>query len=547
MRTSPRHFGLPLAVLSAAALTIGLLSPVTASGFGGGQGDAGAQRESREMQRATRLEERATRARERLAARQQARSAREQARSARAQERAARRATRAQERAARRSERGGPAGERSAGSPAGREAGAGPATGQPADPVGDEAGGRCRATIDSSAGRITAGETVTLFGKLTCPTPISAAGRQLTVYAGKPGSLASSYAMLGAAKTETDGSYQLMPLAFDTNTTFRVRVGNHGARTVVKVAPLVTLEGPSPAAKLSTAGGRTHGGPPARVTFSGSVSPHDDRSRVSLQVTYAAAGEQWRTVAFASVGADGRYSVAHSFRTAGQASVRVLVHMRKRNVVGSSEPLTYEVAQAQNPRLTIQSSAAPVTYGQSVTITGVAAEAVNQPVTLLARTHVGSFAPVATATTDAAGRYEFTQAPAQNTVYRVTAGATASTALYEGVKRALAADPLTSAVQAGQQVTFTGTVSPAGEGQQVYAESGNAAGIFHVMASAIVTGSSYSISHLFTHAGSYTVRIRVPGDPALQMTTSAPFTLAVAPGPAAALAPEAPAASPGSA
>jgi hypothetical protein len=503
MHTLLRRSGLPLALLSAAALVPALLAPTSASAEGAGASERSAERESRELQRASRAQERAARTQERRATREQ--------------ERAARRATRTQERAARHSASGGSGGEATA------------ATG-------------CRGTIEATAAHITAGETVTLFGKLTCPAGASVAKRQVTVYQRAHGAGASSFTTLGVATTEEDGSYKLTPLAFDTNTTFRVRVGNHGARTVVKVAPVVTLSGPSPAAKLSTAGGsRSFGGRSARVTFNGTVSPADDGARVSLQVAYGATGEQWRTVGFADVGADGSYTVAHSFRTAGQASVRVLVHLHKQSLVAASEALTYEVAQAQNPKLTIQSSPAPIAYGQSVTISGTAAEAPGKTVTLLARTGAGAFAPAASATTDASGNYSFTEAPSQSTSYRVSDADTRSTVLFVGVRRALAADPLPSTLPAAQQVTFTGSVTPADEGQPVYAERENASGTgFHIVASASVDrAGTYSIAHAFTNAGSYVMRIRVPGGSTYQATTSAPFSFEVTPGPAGVLTTEA--------
>lgn len=384
---------------------------------------------------------------------------------------------------------------------------------------------------------------MTIFGKLTCPPGVSAGERLLTISEGQPGTPAAALAALGTATTETDGSYKIGSIAPAANTTFHVRVGNRGAHVLVKVAPLVTLSGPSPAATLSTVGGHTLGAHPARVTFSGAVKPGDGGGRVSLQVAYAESGEQWRTVAFADVEADGSYSVAHRFRTAGQASVRVLAHMRGHHVVAASEPLTYEVVQPQNQKLTIDSSPAPLAYGQATTISGVAAEAPNQTVTLLAHTHAGDFVPVTTTTTDPHGNYSFAaQAPTESTYYRVTVGTTHSTTLYEGVKRTLTLDPLPATTQAGQPVTFTGAVTPADEGQTVYAERENASGIgFHIVASATIGATGFSFAHIFTNAGSYTMRIRVPGDPALQTAISTPFSFEVTPAPAAALTPEAPA------
>jgi hypothetical protein len=542
MHTPTRLLAPAAALLSVAAFTPGLLAPVTATAHGAaGHRDRSALRAEREQQRATRAEERTARAQERRAERDQ--------------ERAARKATREQERAARRSARRGGTVEQAtepstpgtseSGTPSSGEKEAGapvkaPAPPQPATPSDAELK-KCSATVESTSSRITAGETVTIFGKLTCPTGVSVAERQITVSEGQQGTPVAGFTALGVATTETDGSYKITSLAFDTNTTFRVLIGHHGARAVVKVAPVVTLSGPSPAATLSAISGRSLGARPTRATFTGTVKPGDAGGRVALQVAYEASGEAWRTVSFATIGADGSYSLSHRFRTAGQASVRVLAHMRGRNVVAASEPLTYEVAQAQNPKLTISSSAAPVTYGQPTTISGVAAEAASQTVTLLAHTHAGNFAPVATTTSDVNGNYSFPQTPTQSTYYRVSVGTVYSTVLYEGVKRALTLDPLPSATQAGQPITFTGSVTPADEGQTVYAERENASGIgFHIVASATIGASGYSIAHVFANAGNYTVRIRVPGDLALQTATSAPFSFEVTPAAAAALTPEAP-------
>src|ERR1700704_1278822 len=74
------------ALLSAAALALGLLAPVAASARGAAQDDRSAQRAEREQRQVIRAEERAARAAERRAGREQ--------------ERAARRATREHERSA---------------------------------------------------------------------------------------------------------------------------------------------------------------------------------------------------------------------------------------------------------------------------------------------------------------------------------------------------------------------------------------------------------------------------------------------------------------
>jgi hypothetical protein len=532
MEKHARRFATIAVALSAAVCSAGPLTSTAAAAHS----DRSALRAERQAEHAQRAAERKVRAQQRHEAREQERSQRREEREG---QRAARREAREQERAEHRGERTAPQ------TAAPSVEGEGQTSEAPPTPAGSESSAelkRCSTTIESSAAQVLAGEAVTLFGKLSCPTGTSVAGRQLTVVQREQGGSAADFTTLGVATTEADGSYQLTSSALQANTLFRVRGGGRGAHAAVKVAPLVTVDGPSPSAQLSTAGARPFRAHPARVTFTGSVDPGGAGARVSLQIADVTGGGQWHTVRFADVADDGSYAVPHTFRTAGQFSVRVLVHTHRHNVPAASEPIVYEVVQAQNPKLTISSSANPAGYGATVTIAGVAAEAQNQSVTLLARTHGGKFAAVASATTDGEGHYSFTQTATQNTVYRVSSGSIQSAVLYLSVTRVLEAAPGPGEGPAGQPATFTGTLTPASDGQVVYLERQNAGGTgFHVIASGTVSGGSYSISHAFVHAGSTTLRLRAPGDAAFVPTVGAPFTLVVTPVAAATLAPEAPA------
>ena len=83
----------------------------------------------------------------------------------------------------------------------------------------------------------------------------------------------------------------------------------------------------------------------------------------------------------------------------GDANLRVIVRSDGVNIPSESNVLTYEVSQAQNPQLTIEASSDPISFGQSVTISGVTTVVAGQPMTLLARTvHQHGFAPVARST-----------------------------------------------------------------------------------------------------------------------------------------------------
>jgi hypothetical protein len=518
----------PFALVSAAALLLVLCLPAYATA---------APQPAREAERAAHAQERATRKAERAEERAARQAARARERAARAEERAARKAAKAEERAARRAARKGSV-ESDPGSAETSPGAAGEATpGAPPGEVGAQAGSSalrgCHVSVNATSRRITAGETVSLFGKLACPTGASVASQPVTVYQAQGGAGALERTVAGTAITQADGSYQLAPAAFTTNTVFYARSQRaHGAHTAVKVAPAVTLGGPATVVQLATAGGYAHAGARSRATFTGAVSPTEAGALVALQVEYSATGENWRPVAFGHVSAGGSYSITHGFRTPGLASVRVVVHPRGHgNVAAASEPLSYVISQAQNPRLTINASADPISYGQSVTISGVAAGAANQPVTLLARTPGGAFAAVATSTTDASGTYSFTQSPLQNTSYRVTVATTMSTVLFEAVKFLLSTASEPSTAEAGQGLTFTGTLAPAHVGQVVQLQRRNPSGIgYSVVGTGTVNAeSTYSITYTAHTVGNFTMRIKVPAGWGNQGTAGEPFSVQVTP------------------
>lgn len=514
--------------LLASGLAFSLPSPATARV--NRVGNAHARQASRSPRAAAQVEERAAQ------------------REARRSERSAARATRAAEREAQRAAR------RRAGHPGAREAntidGGGQASGSaqtptPATPRAARTRA-CNPTIQASSTLVTAGDEVRISGTLGCPNLAGSMGHLATISQSERGAGTASQPVPTSVSAETDGSYAFTTDALHANTLFRIHVGNRGMHIVVKVAPEVTLSAPAPAASRSSARGPSTTRHLARATFSGAVTPVEAGARVSLQVAYAGTDEQWRAVAFGSVDAEGRYSITHGFRTPGQASVRVVVHPGAGKVAGASEALAYEVPQAQNPQLTILSSADPLAFGSSVQITGVAALGEDQPVTLLARTRGGKFSVVARATTEAGGRYSFTQAPLVNTSYEVSDAADTSTVLFEGVRRMLSLDAPAAAVQAGQQLTVSGTVDPAPAGQPVYLERQSAAGInFHVIATGIVNpDGSYSVGHVFSDLRQHVLRVKVPGDAQNEVSATAPFTVQLTAAPAGALAPEAPLESP---
>lgn len=397
--------------------------------------------------------------------------------------------------------------------------------------------GSCQISLEASSTRVIAGESVTLSGKLQCASAADLGAQPLTVF---QRGRASGMSEVATASTAADGSFQVPDLTVTANTIFIARApGGKRARVAVKVAPLITLSGPSGAQLATRTGAGAAGTRHNRFTFTGTVTPVAAGERVTLQREYSTTDEQWHTIAFARVQEDGSFSISHGFRTPGEVSVRVVIHP-KGEIAGASEALTYVIAQAQNPQLTIASSADPVYSGQPVQITGVALGAPGQSVKLLARTPGHPFAPVAEATTDEHGAYEFTVSPLQSTTYRVSSPTTVSTPLFEGVKYDLTLNPPPSSVAAGTPLSFTGSLLPPQPGEVAFLERGNSSGTgFRLLDSAIVEADgSFSITHSFTRQGNWTLRVRVPADAESLGSTSAPFTLTV--GPPAAPVEEAP-------
>jgi hypothetical protein len=398
--------------------------------------------------------------------------------------------------------------------------------------------GRCRINIVSIAPRlITAGESTEISGRLVCRRHANTGGQAVTLYAHVAGS--AGYVPVQSTTTETSGAYKFSTAAASANTSFYVR--SHGAqsgRRRLRVAAQVTLTGPPEGTQIET-------GAPNSETFSGTVTPADVGARVILQRQNAVTGDEWHRIGIGQVMAGGTYSITHIFRVPGDASIRVLVRSDGLNIPSPSTSLEYEISQAQNPSLTITSSADPISYGQSVTISGVLAGATTpQTVTLLGRTvHQQGFAPIAEVSTGTGGAYSFpAQSPVNSTLYKVKSGHLKSAVLYEGVKNVLTAEASPSTVQAGQAVTFSGTVAPDHSGHVIYLERQNANGTgFHVIqVGRVLPGSTYTIVHQFYVPGTKIVRIDIPGGPDNGRAVSQLFTITVTPAPASALTPEAP-------
>lgn len=395
-------------------------------------------------------------------------------------------------------------------------------------------------TVDLQAPRIVSSEaSLTLLGTLSCPEaePEAASDQTVTLYqkvAGTPG-----FAAAATTSTEANGNFQFPASGLELNSSFYVRAdGAKSARISVQLAPTVTLSAPAAGTPLFTGGGShaASAGTPAAstpaasaVTFSGTVSPVDAGATVALEREFHSGG--WDRIGLGHVNQEGSYSIVHTFFKAGEVNIRVVVRSHGLYMKSASTPVAYLISRRRSSRLTIQASADPLAYGAAVALSGTVAGPEGQTVTLFARTTGGAFAPIATAVT-VGGGYSFSQSPLQSTSYRVATASASSALLGETVTYALAPTPAPASVIAGEQLTFTGSVTPAHEGQPVELERENLSGLggYHVIASGTVASAgTYSIAYAFRAAGNPLLRIRVPGDAEIGTAESEPFKLEVTP------------------
>ncbi len=399
--------------------------------------------------------------------------------------------------------------------------------------------GRCEVSINVAPRQIDAGDAIVVFGRLRCHGSGSAhrvaskTVKLLEHSSGTPG-----FTIVQTTTTDVHGFYELTVTGVETNSVLfvRSRGAASGSRNV-KVGAEVTLDGPAEGTQLLT-------GAANKVTFTGTVNPADAGARVILQRQNAVTGDEWHKIDRGTVSMTGSFSITHTFIVPGDANLRVLVKSHERNVPSPSNVLTYEISQAQNPSLTINATPNPIAYGQSVAITGTVSGADKQPVTLFARTAAQkTFAPVVEVSTDASGNYTFpAQSPIDSTFYEVKGAGKQSAVLYEGVKDVLTASVSQTTIQAGQTLTFSGTVAPDHTGHVIYVERQNASGMgFHVVGvTKVGKGSIYSIEHTVYDAGTKVFRVKIPGGPENEGAASAPFTITVTPAPIIALVPEPP-------
>jgi len=386
-------------------------------------------------------------------------------------------------------------------------------------------------TINAVPNPIDAGDGVFIYGQLNTK-PVG--GQTIVLYHHLAGS-GFGYTKVGQTTTDSHGFYEFTRAegVVMTNRSWFVREqGIHQihSRTVFeRVSALVSL-----AASTTTA---VTGQP---VTFTGTVTPNHAFERVVLQEQDNAGN--WHSLKSGRLDGGSNYSIIYRWRFAGDHTVRVLFPSDARNIAGTANPVTVAVQQKQVPGFTISSSDQLISYGQSVTISGVLDQSStsttgepNTPVTLWARNaYQGQFTPVADTTTGSDGSYTFApQVPTFNTVYQVRttlAPHRHSAALFEGVQDVLTLTPSSTTSEIGGHVTFTGTVLPDKAGHVIYLQRLGADGNWHSEEVRFVTNAStFQFGWTFGKAGQYQFRARITGDRGNVGGASAPVTITVLP------------------
>ncbi|HEY5198039.1 MAG TPA: hypothetical protein VIJ51_13545 [Solirubrobacteraceae bacterium] len=377
-------------------------------------------------------------------------------------------------------------------------------------------------TITAAPNPIVSGDPVVIFGQLTGRNDSDALVKLFHRVAGQPG-----FTLVSTTHTGTTGAYEFSRAdgVVTTNRAWYVRSNGVASQIVrERVQALVTLSGPADGSTLLT-------GPAHPYAFSGTVNPIKVGARVELQRQEASGGNGWNTIQTARVRAGGAYSMVHTFRDPGDASIRTVIAADVKNASSASSPLDYEIEQAQNAALTISAATNPLPVGSTDTISGTLQGGAGQLVTLLASTANNGYVGVATATGDAGGNYSFAQAPINSTFYKVQGGGKSSAVLFVGVKDGLTGTVSATSVTAGQSVTFTGSVTPNKTGHVIYLQRQNASGSgFHtVIMTTVGANSSYSISRAFYDSGTKVMRVLIPGGPDNQGAATAPVTITVTP------------------
>ena len=258
------------------------------------------------------------------------------------------------------------------------------------------------------------------------------------------------------------------------------------------------------------------------ITFTGQVSPGHAGQTIELQAQRGDSND-WTTIKTARLDSSSSYSIPFAWRFPGPRNVRAVFAGDPRNTRGISALTTIVVEQTEVPGFTIASSNPIVPNQTPVSITGTlltssggAAQAGVSVALYTSQPGQQDWSLSQTTTTGPDGSYTFTVQGSTNELYQartVFAPVRDSAVVFQGVQDVVSITPSATAAVVGQQVTFSGNVSPGKPGDAVYLERLGKDGNWHIVESSTLSqASDYSIAWTFGTPGDKQVRVQVLGD-----------------------------------
>jgi hypothetical protein len=269
----------------------------------------------------------------------------------------------------------------------------------------------CQLQLESASGEVGAGEAATLTGTLTCEDSEQVTEQTISLYQHQRGTPGAS--AIASITPEASGAFHFTTEALERDSSFYALAedGARSTRISVAVTSRVTISGSPEGGPLSSVGARATASTRAgrTVTFSGTVTPAEVGAKVVLQRQGTNNEGDWHNLAVGQVGAEGKYSITHTFGIPGTIDVRIVAHVHG-HLPTISQTLSYAIArgphaqqaQSKRPTLTAAVSSAAVQSGDVATFTGTLAPAVPGQLVYLERQdpnpllfHVVASAPLA--------------------------------------------------------------------------------------------------------------------------------------------------------
>src|ERR1700733_13797933 len=384
-------------------------------------------------------------------------------------------------------------------------------------------------TIHNSPQSIVAGDPVLISGRLLGR---DAANQQIVLW--HRINPQAQFTIIGRTRSNSSGRYEFTRQngIVQSNRSWYVTgpALSHSQTVHERVSAAVTL---TPSATQATT---RHA-----ITFTGQVSPGHAGQTINLQAQRGDSNN-WNTIKTARLNASSKYSIPVAWRFPGPREVRAVFPGDPRNTRGISAVSSVIVEQTEVPGFTIQSSSPIVLNQTPATISGtllLSSGSTADPGVSVAlyASQPGrhDWSETQTTTTGLDGSYSFTVQGSTNERYQARttfAPLRDSAVVFQGIQDVVSITSSAATAVVGQQVTFSGNVSPGKPGDAVYLERLGKDGNWHIVESSTLDrASDYTIGWTFGTPGAKQVRVQVLGDPqnVTGVSASVPITVTLPP------------------